>query len=304
MDTTPNLFLVGAPKCGTTSMYEYLRQHPQIFFPPEWGRSKEPNHFCPELEITEAYAIKDRREYLDLFAEANGAIWRGDASTNYLISEAAPENIKRFCPDARILVMLRPPIDMMHSYHSELFRHGHEDIADFHEAVAASADRRNGLRIPKDTGVPQCLDYLAMSRFSPQLERYLRVFGHDAVKVVLLEDMVAAPAQTFRSILQFLGVDSAFQPEFRVHNETPRHGRLERTLASAYKHPAVKHLTQFFVPYTARRKFLSLVRRSERGTGQTRQIDDELCESCRPDVERLAALIGRDLRHWQPRQRH
>ncbi len=122
--------------------------------------------------------------------------WRGDASTNHLFSELAAENIKLFCPSARILVMLRPPVDWMRSYHSELLRHQHEDIADFYEAVNASEDRRNGLRLPPHTSVPKCLDYLEMSRFAPQVERYYRVFGRGAVKVVLLEDMVAAPEET------------------------------------------------------------------------------------------------------------
>lgn len=180
----PNLFLVGAPKCGTTSLHEYLRRHPQIFFPfsdDNYGRVKEPNHFCPELEILEKNAIKGRKDYHDLYRGSERARWRGNASTNYLFSETAPERIKRFCPDARILIMLRPPVDMMRSYHSELLRHHHEDIVDYHEALSASEDRRNGLRIPKHTVVPKCLDYFAMSRFAEQIERYYHILSRTLV---------------------------------------------------------------------------------------------------------------------------
>ncbi|MGA9342175.1 MAG: sulfotransferase, partial [Rhodanobacteraceae bacterium] len=126
VSTRPNLFLVGAPKCGTTSLYEYLRQHPQIFFPfdeRDYSRTKEPNHFCPDLEILDRYAIRDRRDYLALYKGSEGMFLRGDASTNYLVSEHAPAAIKDFCPEARILVMLRPPVEMMHSYHRELLRY-------------------------------------------------------------------------------------------------------------------------------------------------------------------------------------
>ena len=73
----PNLFIVGAPKCGTTSLYEYLRRQPQIFFPHNQdtlGRAKEPNHFCPELEITARYSIKDRDEYKAAQAKAQYAV--------------------------------------------------------------------------------------------------------------------------------------------------------------------------------------------------------------------------------------
>jgi hypothetical protein len=302
----PNLFIVGAPKCGTTSLYEYLRQHPQIFFPFDddgYSRIKEPNHFCPELEILEKDAITDRGEYLSLYRGSEDALWRGDASTNHLFSELAAGNIKHFCPDARIVVMLRPPVDWMRSYHNELLRHQHEDIVDFYAAVAASEDRRNGLRLPPGTSVPKCLDYLEMSRFADQVERYYRVFGRDAVKVVLLEDMVATPEETYREILLFLGVESAFRPEFRIHNETPRHGRLERLVTFFYKRLGVKHVVQLFMPYAARRKFLSFIRRTDLANAASDTRDDRLREQCVPDVERLSTLIERDLSHWQPRPR-
>lgn len=298
---TPNLFLVGAAKCGTTSLYEYLRQHPQIFFPPpeaaNW-RAKEPNYFCPELEIAERCAIRDEHEYLSLYSTGANAVLRGDASTNYLFSEAAAENISRFCSDARILIMLRPPVQMMQSYHSELLRHGHEDIVDFREAVEASDDRRMGRRIPQGTCVPKCLDYFAISRFAPQVERYLRVFGESATKIVLLEDMVAAPHETFGQILTFLGVDDSHRPEFRVHNETPRQGTLERSIRAIYDRFGVRRLTESLLPYSARRRFISFVRDNERTDPSSQQLDSDLRRRCRPDIERLSKLIQRDLSHW------
>ncbi len=302
-DPAPNLFLVGAPKCGTTSLYEYLRRHPQIFFPfndDDYARVKEPNHFCPELEILEKDAIKGRKDYLDLYRGSERARWRGDASTNYLFSESAPERIKRFCPDAHILVMLRPPVDMMHSYHSELVRHHHEDIEDFHEALSASEDRRNGLRIPERTGVPKCLDYFAISRFADQVERYYHVFGKDTVKVMLLEDMVADPAATFRDILSFLDVDMSFQPEFRVHNETPRNGALERVARFVYGAPLVKHAFGDIFTWRTRRGILSFLRRIEQVHQQPDTCDCQLQQLYVPEVERLSMLIDRNLDHWQP----
>jgi hypothetical protein len=297
----PNLFLVGAQKCGTTSMYEYLRRHPQIFFPfdnEHYGLFKEPQHFCPELEIHDKVSIKDRERYLALYRGSEDAIWRGDASTNYLFSERAAEAIKQFSPNARILIMLRPPVEWMHSYHKEMLRYHNSDIMDFYAAIDASEDHRNGLRIPAGTVVPRCLDYISMSRFAPQVERYYRAFGQEAVKVVLLEDMILAPAQTFREILVFLGVDSSFRPEFRVYNETPRNGIVERAIRSVYKRGVVKRTVQRFVPYPSRRRFLSLVRQNDSGRTTPDPRDERLREQCLPDVKQLATLIGRDLGHW------
>jgi len=298
-----NLFLVGAPKCGTTSLYEYLRQHPQIFFPADernYWRTKEPNHFCPELEILEKYSIKDERSYLDLYKGSERAMWRGDASPYYLCSESAPERIKQHCPNARILVTLRPPVDMMHSYHRDLLHIHLEDTVDFYDAIGAVTTPQGGLSVRQPGRAPKYLDYFSISRFAPQVERYLSVFGHDSVKVLLLEDIAAEPKAAFRAILSFLGVDNSFQPEFRVHNETTSEkSPLERCLSSIYALPGVKQLSQSMFPYPVRHRVLSAVRRKSRHAAPRDPRDDQLRELCAPDVARLSALIGRDLGHWQ-----
>ncbi len=301
--TTPNLFIVGAPKCGTTSLYEYLRRHPQVYFPhaeEDYARIKEPNHLCPELDIAETDAIRDRDAYLALYRDGAHARWRGDASTNYLYSPCAADNIKQLSPDARILIMLRPPVAWMRSYHSELVRHHHEDILDFEQAVAASAERRNGERIPARTGVPGCLDYVSMARFAPQVQRYLDVFGPAAVKVLLLEDLARSPTATFRGVLQFLGLDTGFQPDFMIYNETPRQGAGERILRSIYRNPAVKATVQHLLPRRARRTVLQLVRRREAGRAGSDAGDAHLHQACAADIDELAQLIGRDLDDWKP----
>lgn len=298
----PNLFIVGAPKCGTTSLYEYLRRHPQVYFPyddDDYARVKEPNHLCPELCIADKDAIHGRDAYLALYHGSGHALWRGDASTNYLFSETAAGNIKRLSPDARVVIMLRPPVEWMRSYHSELVRHDHEDISDFHEAVAASEDRRNGRRIPESTGVPRCLDYVAMSQFAPQVERYYRAVGRDAVKVLLLEDLARSPVRTYRDIAEFLGLDTTFEPEFEVYNETPRYGPVERFLRQLYRQPGVKSAVQHILPRAARRRSLHLVRRRESRRVASDPRDQQLLRSCGPDIEQLSALIARDLDHWK-----
>lgn len=300
----PNLFLVGAPKCGTTSLYEYLRQHPQVFFPSAQDKNrywlaKEPCFFCTDIAMSPAVSIKNRDEYLALYAGTDAYPWRGDASACMLRSRTAPGLIKSFCPDARILVTLRPPVDMMHSYHKEVLRNGWENILDFHEAVTASSDRDKGLRLPPNTPVPQSLNYLFVSDFAPQIEAYYRTFGRAAVKVVLLEDLSARPAETFRSILEFLEVDPDFAPLFRIHNEGPKAGRLESLLYRIHTIPGIRQASDALFPYPLRRRVLERVRRlGKRAREPIDPRDAALRERCRPDVERLAKLIDRDLSHW------
>ncbi|MEO6968563.1 MAG: sulfotransferase [Rhodanobacteraceae bacterium] len=301
--TGPNLFLVGAPKCGTTSLYEYLRQHPQVFFPHRDGQdyslAKEPQHFCPDLDIGPRYSIRDRADYLALYRDTGASRWRGDASTYYLYSKAAPGLIRQFNPQARILVMLRPPLEMMHSYHSELLRWGGlEDIADFHEAIAASGARSNGERLPHNRGVAKCLDYFAISRFAPQVEHYIDVFGRSAVKVILLEDLSTNPEETYRSILEFLDVDPTFMPEFRVYNEAPGSSKLEHLLHTVHAAPVIRQMSNAVFPYPLRRRLVSRLRRRYRGRVAQDPRDAALQERCKPDIERLSILIGRDLSHW------
>ena len=305
----PNLFLVGAPKCGTTSLYEYLRAHPQIFFPrgensehgdasPGYWRAKEPAFFCADLELPAYKSIKEEAEYLRLYAGSERYKWRGDASAFYLYSRVAAERIHAFCPDARILITLRPPVEQMHSWHNDCLLGPTEDIADFHEAIDASDDRRRGLRLAP-LGIPAWQDYFGVSQFAEQVKRYLRVFGRDSVHVVLLEDIAARPEETYRGILAFLGVDASFVPEFRVYNEPPVRGKFERALNVVHSLPGIRQAADLVFPYPVRRRLVERVRHLEAGRSRPEDPRDaELRARCRPDVEELAAAIGRDLSHW------
>jgi hypothetical protein len=300
-DIRPNLFLVGAPKCGTTSLYEYLRQHPQIFFPAaaevdsNW-RVKEPAFFCPEL-LPPDIVIRDERQYLANYAGTAHYRWRGEATTYYLYSKDAPARIREYSPEARILIILRPPLEQMRSNYRHLLRAGREDIADFHTAVAATPDRRVGRRMPA-RGVQAWLDYTGVCSFASQVERYRNAFGADRVKVVLLEDLRARPAETYRDVLAFLEVDTGFLPEFRVHNEAPARGVLERFVTDIYRKPAIRQAASALFPYRMRRRFVSGLRKLDAGRDKGDPRDVELRAAMRPDVERLAGLIGRDLSHW------
>lgn len=298
----PNLFLVGAPKCGTTSLYQYLRQHPQIFFPAPDGtaswNAKEPGFFCSDLDLPSDCSVKEEQAYLAHYAGSEGHAWRGDASTYYLYSEIAPARIKAYSPQARILVVLRPPLEQMRSQHNHMLRARRENIPDFHAAVQASGDRRVGRRVPPERGVRAWLDYAGTAHFARQVERYLDTFGNERVKVLLLEDLVARPVETYREVLGFLGVDADFVPDFRVHNEAPPRGVLERFATAAYQAPALKRVASTVFPYRLRRRFKSGIRRLDRAYVKADPRDQALRASFQPDVKRLSGLIGRDLSHW------
>jgi len=124
----PDFFIVGAPKCGTTALYRFLSQHPEIFLP----KVKEVHFFGSDLYLP-GY-VPDTEKYLRLFANARDETRVGEASVWYLYSKVSAAEIKHFAPEASILIMLRNPVDMIHSLHSQLQYVGVERIKGFESA--------------------------------------------------------------------------------------------------------------------------------------------------------------------------
>ena len=133
----PNFFIVGAPKCGTTALHEYLQHHPDAYLP----YYKEPHYFGADLVGSRflQFRNKPKRKYLKLFRDVRGEARIGESSPWYLASNAAAAEIHRYDPEAKIIIMLRNPIDMMYSMWSQFRYSGNEQIEFFEEALAAEA---------------------------------------------------------------------------------------------------------------------------------------------------------------------
>ncbi len=167
----PDFFIVGAPKCGTTTLYAYLSGHPEVFMP----AVKEPNYF---LEGPAQLGL-DEPSYLALFRDAGSADRAGEATPMYLYCESSPAKIKAFNPDAQIIIMLRNPVDFMFSLHNHQLQAMHgEDLPRFEEALAAEPERRQGRALPPDLRTPALLSLLPghgpVQRPGPTLLRHLR----------------------------------------------------------------------------------------------------------------------------------
>ncbi len=151
--TKPNLFIVGAPKCGTTFLYHYLKSHPDIYFP----EFKEPHFFGSDLiRKNNAYNL-NLNQYHNLFKTDKKII--GEASTFYIFSKNAAKEIYNFNPDAKIIIMLRDLVDLVYSMHSQFVFSGDEVIEDFKKALDIEHDRLNGRNIPNQTTVVNKLFY-------------------------------------------------------------------------------------------------------------------------------------------------
>jgi hypothetical protein len=245
--------------------------------------------------------------YLAWFAGHDEARYRIDRSVFYLYSRVAAAEIHRFDPSARIVAMLRNPVDQMHAEHSEMRYQGEEDIADFADALAAEPERLRGRRIPAGCRHAFGLFYRDIARYAGQLERYFSVFGRDQVHVVVFDDLRADPAGTYRRVLDFLGVDRVHQPELVPvnANKVVRSTALLRTLRTTS--PGVRGLGRLLVPSPdarARlRRRLQVLNTAER---PRRPLPPELRRSLalefEPEVERLESLLGRRLPAWHPQR--
>jgi hypothetical protein len=292
----PDFFIVGAPKCGTTAMYSYLRVHPQVFMP----FHKEPLYFGADLH--RRYGQMSEHQYLNLFVDARPEQRAGEASAWYLYSKAAAREIHDFAPQAGIIVMLRNPVDVMYAQHSQLLFNRQETIVDFGEALDAEPDRRQGRRLPTGPLRPENLFYRDMVRFADQLERYLEIFGRERVHVIVHDDLRRDTPGVYRRVLEFLEVEPAFQPPFDLKNtnKRPRSGGLQQLIYAPPKpiRALAPWLRRSRLAHGVRDALVRMNSRAEQRRRLNPQLRRRLTEELRPEVERLANLIGRDLSAW------
>lgn len=295
--TKPDFFIVGAPRCGTTAMYEYLRVHPDVYMP----LHKEPMYFGHDL--SQLHERLSERDYLALFDEARPGQRVGEATTWYLASKTAASEIRDFSPEAQIIIMLRHPVDVMYSLHRELLFYRGETIEDFQEALDAEPDRREGRRLGPSRR-PEALLYRQAVRFAEQVERYLAVFGRERVKVILFDDFIADVEGVYADVLRFLEVDDAFRPEFRRVNESKE--PLNRTMQALVVRPPkpiaklIPILRRSALAHRLRAALLAFNSRPVDRPPMPPALRRELTAEFEPEIRRLAALIDRDLSGWLP----
>jgi len=210
----PDFFIVGAPRCGTTSMKIYLDKHPEIFMAP----GMEPHFFGKDIYFP-SY-IRDERTYLSLFATANNEKRVGEKCAGYLFSKRAAAEIKEFQPSASIIIMLRNPVEMIYSLHNLVFNRGDEDLDDFKAALEAEEDRKRGLRLPMglDSRENWRVFYRERVRYTQQVNRFLNTFGREKVHIIIFDDFVSQTAEVYRETLRFLMVNPDFQTHFQKTN--------------------------------------------------------------------------------------
>ena len=298
----PSVFLVGAPKCGTSAMDQYLAAHPNIFM-----AKKEMHAFGSDLRFGHQFYRRDREGYLAEFRARNGERHAGESSVWYLFSKQAAAEIHAFNPEARIIVMLREPVEMLYSLYHQFRFDGNEHLPTFEEALAAEDERRASRRITRQTYLPQALVYRETARYMEQVRRYLDVFGREQVHVIIYDDLAADVRAVYCRALEFLGVDSTrIETDFQViqANKSVKHPALRTLLNEPLVRSTAVAIGRrlprsiFAALRNVDRRLWKFNSRSEKRPPLAPEVRARLQREFAPEVERLSELLGRDLTHW------
>ncbi|MBI2885672.1 MAG: sulfotransferase [Chloroflexi bacterium] len=294
----PNFFIVGAGRSGTTSLYFYLRRHPDIFLP--W--LKEPHFFSRGLGPWSQGAVTREEDYLKLFKDVGVKRAIGEASPAYLYDAGAPARIKEAVPQAKIIILLRAPIDRAYSQYLQHVRAGIERRP-FYQAVVEDYES------PRD----DLLDtppYVKMGLYYQQVKRYLDTFGRSQVRIYCYEDIEHAAQKLVEDTCAFLGVpfyDGSFFDATRIWGEyfvLPRFTSLRRVLSAvlALRVPGDVSVRYLLYRVMSREFEANLIRLLFEREAPKPEMDQEARAFLRSvyheDIMKLQDLIGRDLDAW------
>lgn len=308
----PNFFLVGAPRCGTTSISKYLSWHPEVCF----SRPKELHYFNRDWRLD---AESLHHGYLDrYFPHFDPARHRavGEGSVSYLYEPEAIRRILAIQPEARFLVTLRNPIDMIRSYHWRLLFLLEEDQPDFAIAWDLQDLRRRGERVPPLCRDPRLLQYREIASLGTHLAALFEVAGRERCRVVVADDLRCEPEAVYRELFRFLGISEDLEAVATASGQrgfpqghrgkTYRWRWLHRIL---FKPPAIlfpaaerRELSRSVRPSRVKQLHKRLVRFNRIKADPpplSSELRARLGTELSEEIRLLEGLLGRDLGEWR-----
>ena len=299
--TLPNFLIIGAAKSGSTSLYNYLGQHSQIYV----IQKKEPGFFAFEGQNVEfagpgdqerygSKVVSDLNAYQSLFKDAADAMAVGEASIVYLYNPKAPTRIKHYIPEVKFIAILRNPVDRAFSSFAFLTSEGREPLKVFVQALQVEETRVNA-------NWEHQWHYTRLGFYYSQLKRYFDLFHPDQIAVYTYDEFSAKPVVVLQDIFRFLGVDHTFIPDtsFQYNVSGMPNSRALRNFI--VKSSKVKNILNLFFPSPLRQR---MVRKAMQLN--TRKIKPTFSEETRlyltqlyqDEILKLQSLIQKDLSKW------
>ncbi len=298
----PNFLIIGAAKAGTTSLYHYLRQHPDVYLPEQ----KETNFFALEgapldfrgpgdREFISSFSVTRFEDYLSLFSGVTTESAVGEVSPMYLYSSQAPIRIRDYVPDAKLICILRNPVERAFSHFLMFVRDHREPYRrDFARAISAERGRM-------EHGWEWAWNYVDIGFYGKQLARYYSLFEREQIRVYLYEDLEKDPVSTVQDMFHYLGVDSGFRPDTSVRHNLSVVRRSE-WLNEFLEHPTpVQQTMRKLIPIPAiwRHRLATRLRKKNiYRPSLGHRMRRRLLRIYHDDILMLQDLIGRDLGSW------
>lgn len=299
----PNFLIIGAAKSGTTSLYNYLRQHPQIYM----SYIKEPNFFAyppnnnwnsintPDihwLKENPKLGIRNLVHYEALFEKIRDEVAFGEASVIYLHSYYAPIRIYHHIPKVKLIAILRHPADRAYSNYLHNVRDGKHKSSDFAEALAKEAN-------PILFGKTRQLVYQYQGFYYQHLQRYFQQFSKEQIRVYLYEDLQKNIQQLLKSIFEFIEVEASFIPDTSIRHQStgfPKNRVLQNIIEGS---KPIRDLIRPLIPEKWRDiVYFSIQNRNLTKPSLSPEIRAQLIQVYQEDILNLQDLIQRDLSHW------
>lgn len=286
----PNFFIVGAAKAGTTSLYQYLSAHRDVFM----CEPKEPNYFAHEDIDTQnlyynAYAARTLQEYKSLFVKATTHKAVGEASVSYLYYPGVPLRIQHTIPDARIIIMLRNPIERGYSHYLMDQRLGFVDLDYWDIVHKTSKNPRLHLYYQQ---------YVQLGLYHNQVARYLSTFGRNQVRIYLQDDLKINKQAVLNDLFTFLQLSpGGYVHHDEIHNKymNPRNSLIAR----AYASQGIRKTLSRLLPERIKQNLLQKAFDFGGKPKLSIELRDFLQDIYREDIIKLEELISKDLSQWR-----
>lgn len=288
----PDFFIIGAPKCGTSSLAAYLSEHPKILL----SHPKEPHYFSTDMKLSWVSNLEDYKKCFHYKKNDYQSI--GEASVFYLFSKEAVPNILKCNPRAKFIVMIRNPIELCHSLHAQLLFDSDENESNFRKAWKLQEARSVGESVPRLCKDPSILQYRKVCSLGEQLELLYSRVPKDNVYIILMDDLKRDVSNIYKNTLRFLGVEFDGRTEFPIVNENKiaRSRFITNTIRTFAEIKLLLRLPRTGIRLTDR--LIGINKKNQAREPLSNEMFCILADEFRDDIDKLSKLIDRDLSDW------